>query len=131
MTELDEREAFLRAIADAPEDDAPRLVFADWLEERGDSERAEFIRLQCAVARDGDRPEWLARADELLARNRKDWIVPGIPGRQLFGRGFVEYLHVSADEFLAHADRLAGAAPILGLRLSVAADRTSNLVRVG
>lgn len=30
----DERAAFLRAIRAAPDDDTPRLVFADWLEER-------------------------------------------------------------------------------------------------
>jgi uncharacterized protein (TIGR02996 family) len=34
-----------------PEDDVPRLVCADWLEEHGESEHAEFIRLQCALAR--------------------------------------------------------------------------------
>jgi uncharacterized protein (TIGR02996 family) len=37
--------AFLRAIANAPEDDAPRLIYADWLEERGDP-RAEYVRLE-------------------------------------------------------------------------------------
>lgn len=35
---------FLREIVANPEDVTPRLVFADWLEERGQSERAEFIR---------------------------------------------------------------------------------------
>jgi uncharacterized protein (TIGR02996 family) len=29
-------EAFIGAIVDAPGDDAPRLVYADWLDERGD-----------------------------------------------------------------------------------------------
>ncbi len=37
---------FLAAISASPEDDAPRLVFADWLDEHGDPELAEFIRLQ-------------------------------------------------------------------------------------
>ena len=45
-----ERIAFYRAIADAPDDDTPRLVFADWLQEHGEDARAEFIRLQCAIA---------------------------------------------------------------------------------
>ena len=35
--------AFLQNILDAPEDAAPPL-YADWLDDRGDSERAEFIR---------------------------------------------------------------------------------------
>jgi uncharacterized protein (TIGR02996 family) len=33
---MSDEEAFLAAIAAAPDDQAPRLVFADWLEERGD-----------------------------------------------------------------------------------------------
>lgn len=35
---------FLNAILRAPKDDAPRLVYADWLEDRGDL-RAEYLRL--------------------------------------------------------------------------------------
>src|SRR5262245_55430096 len=42
--------AFLQAILDSPDDDAPRLVLADWLEEQGHSERAELIRVQCRLA---------------------------------------------------------------------------------
>lgn len=38
---------FLQAIIEAPDDDTPRLVYADWLEEYGgDLARAEFIRVQ-------------------------------------------------------------------------------------
>jgi len=40
--------AFHRLIAAAPDDDAPRLVYADWLEERGDP-RGEFLRLECRL----------------------------------------------------------------------------------
>ena len=40
-----------RAVLDSPEDDAPRLIYADWLDEHGRPERAEFIRLQCAMDR--------------------------------------------------------------------------------
>jgi uncharacterized protein (TIGR02996 family) len=62
--------AFLRDILAHPEDDTPRLVFADWLEEHGAPERAEFIRLQCQLARmsegDPDRGRLLDRESELL-----------------------------------------------------------------
>jgi uncharacterized protein (TIGR02996 family) len=44
------REAFLADICECPSDDAPRLIFADWLEEHGDPEWARFIRLQCRLA---------------------------------------------------------------------------------
>jgi uncharacterized protein (TIGR02996 family) len=43
-------EALLQAILDDPEDDTPRLVYADWLEENGEPERAEFIRAECVLA---------------------------------------------------------------------------------
>jgi uncharacterized protein (TIGR02996 family) len=44
-----EEEAFLRAIVENPDDDTPRLVFADWLDEHDDP-RGEFIRVQCQLA---------------------------------------------------------------------------------
>lgn len=43
--------ALLAAVLDAPDDDLPRLVYADWLEDTGQPERAEFIRVQVAIAR--------------------------------------------------------------------------------
>lgn len=48
---MSDRSAFLVAIIAAPDDDTPRLVFADWLQERGEDARAEFIRVQCELAR--------------------------------------------------------------------------------
>jgi uncharacterized protein (TIGR02996 family) len=47
--------AFLAAAKDEPDDDAPRLVLCDWLQEHGDDHdaaRAEFVRLQCQFARE-------------------------------------------------------------------------------
>lgn len=40
---------FLGKILESPDDDAPRLVFADWLDERGDP-RGEFIQVQVELA---------------------------------------------------------------------------------
>lgn len=47
MTEDD----FLTAITAAPDDDTPRLVYADWLDEHGRRARAALIRVQCEQAR--------------------------------------------------------------------------------
>lgn len=41
---------FLADITDDPGNNEPRLIYADWLEEQGDP-RAEFIRVQCELAR--------------------------------------------------------------------------------
>ncbi|MBY0460810.1 MAG: TIGR02996 domain-containing protein [Gemmataceae bacterium] len=60
---MNEREALLRAVCENPDDDTPRLVFADWLQENGDEHdqaRAEFIRAQVRSAarfESGDRTE--------------------------------------------------------------------------
>ena len=54
--------ALLRAIEDAPDDDTPRLAYADWLDEGGDASvrrlsaaarlaRAEFIRASASWQR--------------------------------------------------------------------------------
>jgi len=59
--------ALLKAILANPEDDLPRLVFADWLEENGttdaDAARVEFIRLGCKskakIAVSPKEGEWL------------------------------------------------------------------------
>ncbi len=57
MDLLAQHEAFLRAIFDAPDDDTPRLVYADFLEENGEAERAQFIRWQCDPSR-CERPQF-------------------------------------------------------------------------
>lgn len=44
-------DALLAAILANPEEDTPRLVYADWLQENGDEARAEFIRIQCELYR--------------------------------------------------------------------------------
>ena len=58
MDLLSQHEAFLRAIFDAPEDDTPRLVYADFLQENGEEDRAEFIRWQCEHAGKPEKMPW-------------------------------------------------------------------------
>lgn len=43
--------SLLAGICAEPLEDTPRLVYADWLDEHGRYERAEFIRVQCELAR--------------------------------------------------------------------------------
>jgi uncharacterized protein (TIGR02996 family) len=47
---VSQRAALFRAILDNPDDDAPRLAFADWLAANGEAARAAFIRAQIAEA---------------------------------------------------------------------------------
>ena len=48
---MTQRDALLRAVCENPDDDLPRLVFADWCDENGEPERAEFIRTQIELRR--------------------------------------------------------------------------------
>jgi uncharacterized protein (TIGR02996 family) len=52
---MSDHDALLRAICESPADDLPRLVYADWLEDNGQAERAQFIRTEVDIYR---RPEW-------------------------------------------------------------------------
>ena len=40
----------IRSILISPNDDLPRLIYADWLDENGQSDRAAFIRVQIDIA---------------------------------------------------------------------------------
>ena len=45
----DEEYTFIAAINATPNDHAPYLVFADWLEERDQPEKAELLRIHCQL----------------------------------------------------------------------------------
>ncbi len=134
-------EAFLEAILEAPDDDAPRLIFADWLEDNAQPDRAELIRVQCELAR---RPaeqrgedlrtqairllhahwdEWVGPLCELVgpraARMGEGWLELGMhtEALQRFQRGFVESLTLEAGTFARRAEELYRLAPVRHLRV--------------
>ncbi len=82
---MNEREALIGAIYAHSREDTPRLAFADWLDENGESARAEFIRLQCRAAR--LRPGTTLRAgairatEDLRAEHEADWLGEWEPRR--------------------------------------------------
>jgi uncharacterized protein (TIGR02996 family) len=102
-------DGFLQAVLEDPDDDAPRLVYADWLEERGEP-RGEFIRTDCALARlaadDPRRPALEERRRQLLAEHGDAWLGPlrGLAYGWGFRRGFVEEVTADARHFHQHAD---------------------------
>ena len=50
---MNDHDALLRAIGEQPEEDTPRLMYADWLEENDQPERADFVRNQIELSRPG------------------------------------------------------------------------------
>ena len=93
----DDEVALLRTIRDHPDADLPRLVYADWLDDRGDEDRAEFIRLQIdryrssaidPAARRGI--GW--REYEILLKHELAWkaeLPPGFRTGAAFRRGLI------------------------------------------
>lgn len=118
---MTQHDALLAAVCAAPDDDLPRLVYADWCDENGDPDRAEFIRTQIEIAK-GAKGEKLGALQErekvLLAEHESRWTEPlwGF-GDNIFDepygyrRGFVEDL--ATHGFLKeHGDELFRLAPI-------------------
>jgi uncharacterized protein (TIGR02996 family) len=67
---MSEEAAFLASIQASPADNTPRLVYADWLEERGDP-RGEFLRIECALVAPSTDEE---RVTQLRARYLTLWL---------------------------------------------------------
>ncbi|MFQ3651596.1 MAG: TIGR02996 domain-containing protein [Gemmataceae bacterium] len=118
--------AFLADIAEHPADATPRRIYADWLEEHGQAERAELIRLQLQRAElppdDLVGEELLVREQQLLAEHAAAWraTLPCYDGIEWgdFHGGFVEQVIAQTPEaFLVQAEALFQAAPIRRLRL--------------
>src|SRR5437763_126594 len=127
---MDDEAALLAAIAAHPDEDTPRLAYADWLDEHGRPIRAEFIRVQCAVKHLEQLPAaeqrphvhvW-RRQNELLEQHRRDLL--GSLGDDLtyfdavFDRGFLTELTLTAALFLKHIDAIRELKPTPRIRVN-------------
>jgi uncharacterized protein (TIGR02996 family) len=135
-------ERLLYAIAERPEDDEPRLILADWLEENGDGParaRSRFILLQCRQAASlitAEQEALKTQAEALLQRAGQAWREgePKAPTGWEFGfeRGLLEcatlYYHNSLPQppgdLVGKLEQALGAGPwaIRSLRLEYAGD---------
>ena len=73
-----EYRALLDAVLASPADDLPQLILADWLEENGEGERAEYIRVRCEIAKlekTGSDADPSARVDLI----NRTWSCPALP----------------------------------------------------
>jgi uncharacterized protein (TIGR02996 family) len=129
----------LRAILEVPGCDDRRLVYADWLEEQGDGEYAEFVRVQCALAamesrhrhectsavRRGMESRGLkTREGELLSRGYWRfpmgtlWSGAAKTLRWDYSRGFIESVSLPRAAFMEHAHALFARHPITAVTLT-------------
>jgi uncharacterized protein (TIGR02996 family) len=131
-----EKRALLAAIGSNPDEDTPRLVFADWCDEHNEPERASFIRLQFEARRHGEdtleRRDIEERAGEILEAHYRKWLAdepvwarcPLLKFRTLWAaglygirNGFAEHINLTFDDCLAHSTELFATAPIRDLRI--------------
>lgn len=109
---------FQDAIRADPESDAPRLAYADWLDQRG-APWADVIRIQCRYA-DGEWPynlpwETRVRFEELMQAHQHQWDrgADDLGVKVWFQRGMVEGVHSSAAKFLEAGKRLLEVFPLI------------------
>src|SRR3569832_268342 len=117
----DEAELIVDCAA-APDDDRPRLVYADFLQQRGDP-RGDFIALQCAyeVARAADDDslsvKLAKRWRKLLDEHEVQWGAGAwsvLPRSMKFRRGFIEHALLDDAEELGNVTtQLRPYAPLL------------------
>ena len=135
---ISEHEPFLRAIIEAPDDDAVRLVYSDWLEENGDIERATYIRTSIQLARaevkntklvNQNRDQHAKGWKKWLAHAGIDWQQTGF--RPKFQRGFIEAAHyLGSRPFFANADRLFAIAPLQSITIDCFQLDDASLLRL-
>jgi uncharacterized protein (TIGR02996 family) len=131
---MTEHDALLAAVIAAPADDLPRLVYADWVEEHGEPDRAAFIRGQIELARTPPWEPFAVRcrhfhADDLDTGRRwldrlpdlGDWWYVRWDDRHAYRRGFGWGLAVEQPPALVGAgNAVFAAAPVGRLALSSA-----------
>lgn len=132
MTRADPRvlaETLAQCVAQ-PEDDAPRLVWADEI----GGERGELVVLQCDLARGDLPPAEVAlrrrRERELLSRAAEWSGIAHMVRQWRFHRGFVEAVRIDLADLVQHAEALFAAAPLLcALTIDGFAGRTNTVTR--
>ena len=109
---------FLQAIIDSPEEDASRLRYADWLEQHGQAERAEFIRVQCQLAGlpkgSRQRRKLKEKEADLFEKYGQHWLGPlhDLLKKGLFRRGFLETISVPFKVLLTQGDAIFASGPV-------------------
>lgn len=119
-----ENENLRQLVVGQPEDDSPRLEYANWYQANGDTARAAFVRAQIErshMPADDDRQSEL-QASELrsLSEHGVRWL--DLPEKSVirgeYRRGFFEVLGTSASRWLEHRSDFLRRFPIRILRLN-------------
>ena len=126
--------AFLQAVLEDPDNDLPRLAYADWLDEQGDP-RGELIRVQCELfplTEEDERFRPLYKREQTLLKRYKDeWLGPlkELTQHPKFYRGFVENIVLGSNQFLERRKEIYSLAPIRMLNIMALATKHVSPLR--
>jgi uncharacterized protein (TIGR02996 family) len=125
-----ESTALLAAVCENPDDVVARFAYADWLDEHGDMERAEFIRVQLALASPGADPEdlWrIAEREQELRKRLRRQLGVGLPGKSdpVYRGGFLAGLTLTVPQFRQRAAKLFAQHPLTRVCLKSEYERSS------
>ena len=102
----------LASVRCSPSDDAPRLVYADWLEEQGQFARAELIRVQCkryGLSEHSKHRFKLEKHETQLFRTHKEeWLGNLAP---MMRSARFERVSLTANQFVQHAEDIVDRTP--------------------
>jgi len=127
----------MQTILNRPDDEAARLIYADWLDEHGDSDRAEFIRVQVALATmdqaDDRWPHFYRRQQWLLLQHRTQWLedVPAwCRSGAVFRQGFVDEVQCHVSDFTVRGYEVPRRVPVRRLVISEPPDNFIKFLRL-
>ena len=119
---MDTEQSYLAEIADDPDNDLLRLMFADWLDS-SDPVRAEFIREQCWAAQQSPfnvkRISMEYRWPQVIKQHQKRWAREFQWAQRIeFGGGVVDTLAADAELVLRYSDRIQERLPLRSLQIN-------------
>lgn len=138
---------FLAQIIQHPDDNAYRLILADWLEDQGDSERAMYIRWAIELSQINlkelygekinpqHRDNLSDKCDSLLKKNRANW------GKGLakyasasfvesYHRGLIESIILDGGDYIKYGQIIHEKTPVRDLVLFNVRDKLSEILNI-
>lgn len=113
---MNDGQALYQTICENPDEDTPRLVYADWLEEQGEDEYARYIRTSISLRNPpdeesfenvmewGEKQQWCSKYEKEY-RDVLTKVMPVLPGMVLsrskewkFENGFIKSVECAIDD---------------------------------
>jgi uncharacterized protein (TIGR02996 family) len=133
---MSRQQSLLQGILDDPDDDAIRLIYADWLEEHDQPDRAEFIRVQLALHQLRDAA--VEAQQTLRQREKALWAKHGATWKEelpawarsgvTYERGFAWQVSATMAQLVQGGRKLWRTAPMQAVNLVVGRNKAGERI---